>query len=104
MRDSHDQQEDFMTLVSLESLVPSGHIVRLMEKHIDFSFIDRRTEGLYSTKGRTSVAPQIFILKNNFTECLQLIDQSQSLHYSQFNDGALFGEHTVIFLVKSKLT
>ena len=36
-----------MTLVSLESLVPSDHIVRLMEKHIDFSFIDKRTEGLY---------------------------------------------------------
>lgn len=50
-----------MTLVSLESLVPSDHIVRLMEKHIDFSFIDKRTEGLYSTKGRPSVAPQILI-------------------------------------------
>ena len=50
-----------MTLISLESLVPSDHIVRLMEKHIDFSFIDKRTEGLYSTKGRPSIAPQVLI-------------------------------------------
>ncbi len=50
-----------MTLISLESLVPSDHIVRLMEKHIDFSFIDKRTEGLYSTKGRPSVDPQVLI-------------------------------------------
>ena len=50
-----------MTLVSLESLVPYNHIVRLMQKHIDFSFIDKRTEGLYSTKGRPSVAPQVLI-------------------------------------------
>lgn len=41
-----------MTLISLESLVPSDHSVRLMEKHIDFSFINKRTEGLYSNKGR----------------------------------------------------
>ena len=61
MRGKHNQQEDFMTLVSLESLVPSDHIVRLMEEHIDFSFIDKRTEGLYSTKGRPSVAPQVLI-------------------------------------------
>jgi len=50
-----------MTLISLESLVPSDHIVRLMEQHIDFSFIDKRTEGLYSTKGRPSIAPQVLI-------------------------------------------
>ena len=61
MRGKHNQQEDFMTLISLESLVPSDHIARLMEKHIDFSFIDKRTEGLYSTKGRPSVAPQVLI-------------------------------------------
>ena len=61
MRGKHNQQKDFMTLVSLESLVPSDHIMRLMEKHIDFSFIDERTEELYSTKGRPSVAPQVLI-------------------------------------------
>jgi transposase len=61
MQGKRNQQEDFMTLVSLESMIPTDHIVRLMEKHIDFSFTDKRTRGLYSNKGRPLVDPQVLI-------------------------------------------
>ena len=42
-------------------MVPHDHILRRIERAIDFSFIDRRTEALYSHTGRPSVPPQVLV-------------------------------------------
>ena len=38
--------------ISLEKLVPENHILRAIDKAIDFSFIYEEVEELYSDKGR----------------------------------------------------
>ena len=43
--------------ISLEKLVPENHILRAIDKAIDFSFIYEEVEGLYSEKGRSSIDP-----------------------------------------------
>ena len=48
--------------ISLEKLVPENHILRAIDKAIDFSFIYEEVEGLYSEKGRPGIDP----VKNRF--------------------------------------
>ena len=43
--------------ISLEALVPEKHILRVIDKAIDFSFIYEEVEGLYSEKGRPGIDP-----------------------------------------------
>ena len=43
--------------ISLEKLVPEKHILREIDKAIDFSFIYEEVEGLYSEKGRPGIDP-----------------------------------------------
>ena len=42
-------------------LVPEDHMLKLIDKHIDFSFIRPMVEHLYSARGRTSVDPEIMV-------------------------------------------
>ncbi len=45
-------------MVTLEQLVPSNHLLRLIDRHIDFSFIRTETEHLYSSNnGRPAFDP-----------------------------------------------
>ena len=43
--------------ISLEKLVPENHILRAIDKAIDFNFIYEEVEGLYSDKGRPGIDP-----------------------------------------------
>lgn len=45
-------------MVCLDQLVPSDHLLRLVEKHVDFSFITEKVRPYYSaTQGRPSIPP-----------------------------------------------
>lgn len=47
-----------MELVCLDQLVPSDHLLRLIEKHVDFSFITEKVRPYYSaTQGRPPIPP-----------------------------------------------
>ena len=43
--------------ISLEELVPENHLLRIIDKAIDFNFIYDEVENLYSDKGRPSIDP-----------------------------------------------
>lgn len=46
--------------VSIDSLVPQDHILRKIDKYIDFSFIDNLTKDLYChDNGRPAVDPKV---------------------------------------------
>jgi Transposase and inactivated derivatives len=47
--------------VELDSLVPKDHLVRQIEKAIDFTFVYPLVEPYYSTKGRPSIDPIVLI-------------------------------------------
>lgn len=44
-----------------EELIPENHILRLVDRHVDFSFIRVRVEHLYSNTGRPSVDPELMM-------------------------------------------
>jgi transposase len=45
----------------MEDLVPESHLLRLIDKHIDFSFIRAKMKDLYSHTGRPSIDPEVLI-------------------------------------------
>lgn len=46
MKGQRIAQEPLFACVRLEDMVPRDHILRRIERAIDFSFIDRRTEAV----------------------------------------------------------
>jgi hypothetical protein len=47
LRSNRDKQQNY-ELVSIEDLVPADHMLRKIDKYIDFSFIDEKVRHLYS--------------------------------------------------------
>ena len=43
--------------ISLEELVPENHLLRIIDKAVDFNFIYDEVENLYSDKGRPGIDP-----------------------------------------------
>jgi transposase len=39
----------------MRRMIPDGHILKLIDKHVDFSFVRERVRHLYSHTGRPSV-------------------------------------------------
>jgi len=47
--------------ISLNSLVPSDHLLRVIDRHIDFDFIHSRVKHLYSHTGQPAIDPIVII-------------------------------------------
>lgn len=47
--------------VRMEEMIPENHLLRLVDKHIDLSFIRSKVKHLYSHTGRPSVDPEILL-------------------------------------------
>ncbi len=59
LRFYRDKQQSF-ELVSLEELVPQGHLLCKVDKYIDFSFIHEKVSPLYcATIGRPAIDPTV---------------------------------------------
>ena len=58
MKGQQPPQPSLFACVRLEEMIPSDHLLRRIQQAIDFTFIDRLTEPLYSGMGRPSVPPQ----------------------------------------------
>ena len=61
MRGKQSRDEGLFTYVRLEELVPQAHILRAIDRWIDFSGMEGKTRGLYSHTGRPSVDPEVLI-------------------------------------------
>jgi len=46
---------------NMSEMVPKNHILRLINKYVDFSFIRDKVKHLYSDIGRPSIDPEILI-------------------------------------------
>ncbi len=59
LRSHRDKQQSF-ELVSLEELVPQDHLLRKVDKYIDFSFIHEKVSPLYcADNGRPAIDPTV---------------------------------------------
>jgi transposase len=55
------RKEPMFYYVRMEQIVPENHLLRLVDKHIDFSFIGDKVKHLYSHTGRPSVDPEVLL-------------------------------------------
>lgn len=61
MMDRRDGFQQKMLYVTLEALMPERHILRDVDRLIDFDFVYELVEGLYSFTGRRSIDPVIIV-------------------------------------------
>ena len=61
MKGQQPPQGSLFAYVRLEEMIPGDHLLRRIQRAIDFTFIDRLTEPLYSGMGRPSVPPQVLV-------------------------------------------
>lgn len=61
MKGRQRREEPMFTYVRLEELVPQSHILRRIDRVIDFSVVHKKTEALYSHTGRPSIDPEVMI-------------------------------------------
>ncbi|HTS18801.1 MAG TPA: hypothetical protein VMP11_14600 [Verrucomicrobiae bacterium] len=61
MKGQRPPQGSLFACVRLEEMIPSDQLLRRIQRAIDFTFIDRLTEPLYSGIGRPSVPPQVLV-------------------------------------------
>ena len=55
-------QEELFPFVSMEKLIPKNHIQRLVDRYVDFSFVDKLVEHTYSdTTGCPAKDPELII-------------------------------------------
>jgi len=45
----------------LEDQVPENHLLRLIDKHIDFGFVHERRKDSYGDTGRSSIDPELLL-------------------------------------------
>ena len=55
------RKEPMFYYVRMEEMIPENHLLRLVDKHIDLSFIRTKVKHLYSHTGRPSVDPEILL-------------------------------------------
>jgi len=59
LRSNREKQQQY-ELVSIEDLVPADHLLRKIDKYIDFSFIDQKVSCLYcQDNGRPAIDPVV---------------------------------------------
>jgi len=57
----NQRREPLFYYIRMEDIVPEDHLLRLIDKHIDFNFIREKVKHLYSHTGRPSVDPEILL-------------------------------------------
>ena len=59
MTNRHNRKSDCFIFLTIEEMVPQNHLVRKLEKGIDFNFIYKKVEHLYSSVGKPSIDPVV---------------------------------------------
>ena len=61
MMGQHARSESLFYYFRLEDQVPENHLLRLIDKHIDFGFVRERLKESYSDTGRPSIDPELLL-------------------------------------------
>jgi len=56
-----DNREEIFHYFQMRDLIPDDHILKLIDRHVDFSFIREKVRHLYSETGRPSVDPELMV-------------------------------------------
>lgn len=61
MMGHHSRSEPLFYYFRLEDQVPEGHLLRMIDKHIDFSSVREQQKDSYSDTGRPSIEPELLL-------------------------------------------
>jgi hypothetical protein len=61
MMGQHTRSESLFYYFRLEDQVPENHLLRLVDKYIDFGFVRERVKDSYSETGRPSIDPELLL-------------------------------------------
>src|SRR6201994_971392 len=61
MMGQHTRSESLFYYFRLEDQVPANHLLRLIDTHIDFSFVREQLKDSYSDTGRPSIDPELLL-------------------------------------------
>src|SRR5262247_1200611 len=55
------RKEPLFYYFRLEDQIPETHLLRLIDRHVDFSFVRTRLQSFYSSTGRPSIDPEVLL-------------------------------------------
>src|SRR3979490_3628038 len=61
MMGQHARSESLFYYFRLDDQVPENHLLRLVDKHIDFGFVREKLKDSYSETGRPSIDPELLL-------------------------------------------
>jgi transposase len=61
MMGQHDRSEALFYYFRLEDQVPENHLLRLIDRHVNFEFIRAKLKDAYSDAGRPSIDPELLL-------------------------------------------
>jgi hypothetical protein len=61
MMGQHARSESLFYYFRLDDQVPENHLLRLVDRHIDFGFVRERLKDSYSDTGRPSIDPELLL-------------------------------------------
>jgi transposase len=61
MMGQQPRTESLFYYFRLEDQIPENHLLRLVDRHVDLSFVRERVKSLYSSTGRPSVDPEVLL-------------------------------------------
>ena len=66
MMGQHTRSKALFYYFRLEDHIPENHLLRLIDKHIDFGFVRERLKDSYSDTGRPSLDPDLLFCCSAF--------------------------------------
>ena len=61
MMGQQSRKESLFYYFRLEDQIPDTHLLRLIDRYVDFSFVRDRLQGFYSSTGRPSIDPEVLL-------------------------------------------
>ena len=61
MMGQHERTESLFYYFRLEDQIPPDHLLRLIDEHVDLSFVRERLKPFYSSTGRPSIDPEVLL-------------------------------------------
>ena len=61
MMGHHSRGEALFYYFRLEDKVPENHLLRLIDKHVNFDFVREQLKESYSDRGRPSIDPELLL-------------------------------------------
>ena len=61
MMGQHERTESLFYYFRLEDHIPQDHLLRLIDQHVDLSFVRERLKAFYSSTGRPSIDPEVLL-------------------------------------------